>query len=328
MLRDASLLQARQTHMERLSRLYASEPFANGFFLQGVSGKSEADLYTEPQRWLDEALDDLAVRATSIMDPVVFSPLTIEPWPYGVHFIDRMFGCQVYYYEDNWWAKPLRSAIGKLESPDLANDDTWRLARELALGFVERGVTLPLYALPVIASPLNILVNLYEQDVLEAMITSPAAVNHDLRIITDLLCELHRWYRTHIPAEQLQPVAACGRCQPAGFGQICGCSTHLLSAAMYLSFVAQLDEEVLAVYPNGGMIHLCGIHTQHIPTWRSCSLLRAVQLNDRAAEDLELYFHELRDDQIIYLNPTQTMTAENAIQITGGRRLVIIPNTN
>ena len=235
-----------------------------------------------------------------------------------------MFGCQVYFYEDNWWAQTLRSAIGMLEPPDLANDDTWRLARELALGFVARGVTVPLYALPVIASPLNILVNLFEQDVLEAMITSPAAVHHDLRIITDLLCELHRWYRAHIPAEQLQLVAAGGRCQPPGFGQICGCTTHLLSSAMYQDFVAELDEELLAVYPNGGMIHLCGAHTQHIPTWRDCPALRAIQVNDRAAEDLEQYYHKLRDNQIIYLNPIQTMTADIATRITGGRRLVIV----
>ena len=328
MLCDISLLQARQAHIERLTSLYVGKAPVNPFYLQGVSGTSKADLYAEPQRWLDEALDDLAAKATSILDTVVFRPLTIEPWPYGVHFIDRMFGCQVYYYENNWWAQPIRSAIGFLTPPDLTNDDTWSLARELALGFIERHVAVPYYALPVIASPLNILVNLYEQNVLEAMIISPAAVHHDLRIITNLLCELHRWYRANMPAEQLQPVAASGRCQPPGFGQICGCTTHLLSSSMYQDFIAEMDEDVLAVYPNGGMIHLCGVHTQHIPTWRNCPSLRAVQLNDRAAEDLELYYLGLRDDQIIYLNPTQTMTAVDAIHITGGRRLVIIPNTN
>lgn len=321
---DTNLLLARKANIERLTSLYAGEALVSPFYLQGVSGKADVDLYTNPQGWLDEALADLASRAASILDPVVFRPLSIEPWPYGVHFIDRMFGCQVYYYEDNWWAHPLRSPIGTLQHPDLTIDDTWRLARELALGFIARGVTVPFYALPVIASPLNILVNLYEQDVLEAMITSPAAVHHDLRIITDLLCELHRWYRMHIPAEQLQPVAASGRCQPPGYGQICGCTTHLLSTSMYETFIADLDAEVLAVYPNGGLIHLCGAHTQHIPAWRNRPSLRAFQLNDRAAEDLERYYLELRDDQILYLNPTETMTADIAIKITGGRRLVIV----
>jgi hypothetical protein len=258
------------------------------------------------------------------LDPIVFRPLTVEPWPYGVHFIDRMFGCQVYYYEDNWWAHPLRSTIGQLQPPDLTTDDTWRLARELALGFLARGATVPFYALPVIASPLNILVNLYEQDVLETMLTSPTAVRHDLKIITDLLCELHRWYLTHLPNEQLQPVAATGRCQPPGYGQLCGCTTHLLSGGMYRDLIAPWDDQVLTVYPYGGMIHLCGAHTQHIRTWRNSLSFRAFQLNDRAAEDLEQYYYQLRDDQVIYLNPTENMTAEKALQITGGRRLVIV----
>jgi hypothetical protein len=321
---DATLLRARQQHVERISSLYAGALLIPPIYLQGVCGKAEADLHTDPQRWLDDALDDLAANATRLLDQVVFRPLTIEPWPYGVHFIDRIFGCQVSFYEGFWWSLPLRSSIGTLEPPDLTKNDTWCLARDVAVDFVKRGVTVPFFTLPVIASPLNILVNLYEQDVLEAIKTSPAAVRHDLRIITDLLCELHRWYNAHIPTEQLQQVAASGRCQPPGYGQICGCTTHLLSSAMYRDFIAELDEEVLSVYPHGGMIHLCGEHTQHIPTWRASSAFRAFQLNDRAAEDLERYYNELRNDQIIYLNPTETMTAERALKITGGRRLVIV----
>ncbi len=52
--------------------------------------------------------------------------------------------------------------------------------------------------------------------------------------------------------------------------------------------------------------------------------LHAVQINDRAAEDLKLYFEGLRDDQIIYLTPSESMTIEKAIEITGGKRLVIV----
>jgi hypothetical protein len=87
-----------------------------------------------------------------------------------------------------------------------------------------------------------------------------------------------------------------------------------------------MDSELLSVYKNGGLIHLCGIHTQHIPVWRDMKPLRAVQINDRAAEDLQAYFHGLRQDQIIYLNPTSTMTIEYAMGMTGGRRLVIVEN--
>ena len=124
--------------------------------------------------------------------------------------------------------------------------------------------------------------------------------------------------------DQLQPVIAAERCQPRGFGQLCGCTTHLVSGEVYREMLAPLDDELLSVYPNGGMIHLCGAHTQHIGVWREMQSVRALQLNDRASEDLEIYFNELRDDQVIYLNPTATMTVERAMKITGGNRLVIV----
>ena len=72
------------------------------------------------------------------------------------------------------------------------------------------------------------------------------------------------------------------------------------------------------------MIHLCGAHTQHIPTWRRMKSVRAIQINDRACEDLEIYFNELRDDQMIYLNPTPTMTVGRAMKLTGGQRIVFV----
>jgi hypothetical protein len=74
------------------------------------------------------------------------------------------------------------------------------------------------------------------------------------------------------------------------------------------------------------MIHLCGSHRQHLPVWREMESLRAVQLNDRASEDFEYYYNELRDDQIIYFFPTTEFTAESALEISKGRRIVLVAN--
>jgi hypothetical protein len=52
--------------------------------------------------------------------------------------------------------------------------------------------------------------------------------------------------------------------------------------------------------------------------------VRAVQLNDRAAEGLAEYHANLRSDQIIYLYPCDGMPAEKAVEITGGERLVLV----
>ena len=51
--------------------------------------------------------------------------------------------------------------------------------------------------------------------------------------------------------------------------------------------------------------------------------LGAIQLYDRAAWDLEEYFHRLREDQLLYLIPCEEMTVEQALKITGGKRLII-----
>jgi hypothetical protein len=64
-----------------------------------------------------------------------------------------------------------------------------------------------------------------------------------------------------------------------------------------------LDDEILSLYPGGGLIHLCGSHSQHIPTWRRMASVRAVQINDRATEDVELYLAGLREDQLLYVVP-------------------------
>ena len=160
--------------------------------------------------------------------------------------------------------------------------------------------------------------------VLLAMLTDPDAVRHDLRVISDLLCAIHRWYLAHVPPEQVQCILPNGRCQPPGYGQLCGCTTQLVSGATYREFVAPLDDELLSTYPHGGMIHLCGMHTQHIPAWNEMRSLRALQLNDRAAEDLAMYFHEMREDVVFYVNPCEGMPVERIVEITGGQRVVVV----
>ena len=77
------------------------------------------------------------------------------------------------------------------------------------------------------------------------------------------------------------------------------------------------------MHPHGGMIHLCGACAQHIPAWRKMPALRAVQLNDRAVEDLPAYFKELRQDQILYVTPDSDWPVERILQVTGGRRTVL-----
>ncbi|NLG72449.1 MAG: hypothetical protein GX495_10455 [Chloroflexi bacterium] len=317
------LIAARDAGLARLEALYRGEAPSPVNVLAGICCYSE-DAGQNWEAWLDHALDELASQAHSSLDPHVFRPLCINFNPRGVHFIDHLFGADVFRMDDgSWQVHMLSTPVGSLQRPDLDNHPTWRMMQQFALAFVERDVPAVLFGLPTIASVLNIAVNLYGQEVLLAMKTEPEAVRRDLQVISDVLCAIHAWYIEHIPSRQLQCILPHERCQPPGYGQLCGCTTQLISARSYAEFVAPHDDRLLSLYPNGGMIHLCGGHTQHIPTWRDMKSLRSVQVNDRAARDLETYFNALRPDQVFYVMPCEGMTIERILEITAGRRLVI-----
>lgn len=330
-LNDESLRQMRDGWLRRLAQLFGGVHGEQVFVLCGVGCGGQSDLYAAPEEWMVEALDDLASKAQALRDTAVFRPLCVNPWPYGVHFVDTLFGARVYELDgekNNWQAEYLRCPVGQLEDPDLQAHPSFILAKRIAAAFLGAGVSVPVFAPPVLSSPLNIALNLFGQEFLVAMLIEPDRARKDLRVITNTIKRLHVWFQRNIPFDQLQMVATTGRMQPAGHGQICGCSTQLLSADQYGEFIAPLDQEILALYPGGGMIHLCGAHAQHIPTWRAMPALRAVQLNDRAAEDAARYFSGLRPDQILYINPFAGMPVEKIMDITGGRRTVIVADLN
>lgn len=327
-LNDPERIACRELWFSRLTNLYAgkSDPFLDRYVLT-LSGRiprpseEEVSRYTDPENWVVACLELLAQQAENVEDR--FCPLCVEYSLYDTHYIDKIFGGHVYLHGDQWHTDYLQTPVGSLKMPDLETDETWSLSRRAAKAFLDADVKLPLFGLPTLSSPLNILVNLYGEEALVAMFEDEAAVRHDLGIINDVIRSLHRWYIENIPAEQLQPVISWERTQPHGFGQLCGCTTQLLGTELYRDFIAPLDDMLLGEYENGGMIHLCGAHAQHIETFASMPHLRAIQINDRACADLELYLDGLRKDQIIYLNPCKEMSAEEAVRLSGGERLVI-----
>ena len=329
MLNDPESLTARERHMARLEALYAGERPEQPFFLQGIGGGSSVDPAANPAGWVADALQSLAKSAERSRDLRVFRPLSLEHGFLGVHFVDAVLGATVVPTTQEgaggWWNEHLMSPVGTLQPPDLSRSVPWQQAQALARAMADSQAGNVFFAPRVLSSPLNIAVNLYGEEFLVALAMKPAAARRDLRVITDTIKTLTNWFLQTIPTLQYQPVCVGGRCQPRGFGQICGCTTQLLSAEQYRAFIAPLDAEVLSCYPRGGgMMHLCGAHAQHLETWRAIPQLRAVQLNDRAAEDFPRYFAGLRDDQVIYLNPTATMPVERALAISGGRRVVLV----
>ena len=325
-LNDPKLIARKEKIFERLQDFYDGKQTEKTLNLNGtVFFPAGVDPYTEPEKWVDAALTMMAEHAERISaDEEILRPLCIEFGPYGVHFVDKILGAEVANTDGQWYCKTLKKEVGTLEMPDLENDPTFVLATRVAKRFLEHNVKLPIFGLPTIASPLNVILNLYGGEVFYAFLDDEEAVRHDLRIITDVQKQIHQWYRDHIPEKQLQPVVSWERTQPYGCGQICGCSTQMLSPSLYEEFVKDLDDELLGVYPNPGMIHLCGSHAQHISLFASMKNLKTLQLHNRAAQDLKLYLDGLRPDQQIYVNCCEEMPYEQAFEISNGHRVVFV----
>ena len=160
--------------------------------------------------------------------------------------------------------------------------------------------------------------------VLMDMLLEPEAVEHDLEVITQAQEAMHSWYLQQIGEDQLQCTTAVIRLQPPGYSQICGCSTQLISPHLYKELIGPYDERILMAHPRGGMIHLCGSHLQHLETFKAMKCLRALQLNDQAADDLEKYAEVLRNDQVLYVRPTEKMPPEKIEELCANRPSVIV----
>lgn len=325
-INEAALCEKRDEWFSKLQDFFdLKATYPRGFRLLGLTAGAPVNICEEPEAWVDACLEDIARnRAQDIMNDEKFVPVCMWCWIYGVHFMDKVMGGELYYSNGDCNCAYLKTPIGELAEPDLENNETFSIATRAAKRFAEVGGGFPIFGLPIIASPLNIGINLYGQELLIAMLEEPEAARRDLETINRTLIQAHRMFQSIIPKQQLQCCVTDSRTQPPGYGQICGCSTHLLSGELYREMVADLDDALLGVYEKGGMIHLCGGHTQHIEAFRNMKNLKTVQLNDRAAGNLELYFKGLRGDQIIYLNPCPEMPVERALEITKGERLVII----
>jgi len=332
-LNDPVLIAARDKWLSRIWDMYNGKSDMI-FFLQGCMFKSTCedylsyfsrDMYETPEQWLCECLAYLDEHAENILDENTFYPVAISYEPYGVHFIDKILGAEVFFQDEQWYSNYLSTPVGQLTYPDLENNETWRKAQQTAIAFANSGTTLPVFGLPGIISTLNAALNIYGEALLVEMYENPENVMHDFNVINHVQRDMHNWFRRTIPEKQLSPaLPGAGRTQPPGFGHVCGCSSQLISPELYRKFVMQFDAASLGVYPNGGMIHLCGSHSQHIPVWREMKEVRCVQINDRAACDLELYYKGLREDQLIYFNPCEQMTVDDAFRITGGHRTIFV----
>ncbi len=322
-------VQAR--HQRRVAELYGGRQPEHVIAIAGASygrshglaGTREIDMLARPEAWLADVIDDMASRAHLAADQVTFRPLTIEPDPWGVHYIDALFGAEVYFHEGQVWSDPLACDVADLQAPALADSPLFRQSLRLAELAVEAGQGKLLVTTPVLSCPINIAINLFGERFLEALVERPDAARRALRIVTDVIVACTRAFFDVIPQDIRRGTVAANRYAPPGYGFLDGCATQLVSGAHYRDFIAPLDAEILRLSPHGGMIHLCGGHGQHIAAWRGMSELKSVQVNDRATDDLPLYVAGLRPSQVLYIAPTEKTPVDRALELARGRPVIL-----
>jgi hypothetical protein len=316
-----------RAHLDALFRGDDVEPFyiwgVTGGASHGLWGTNTIDMLREPRAWLEDVLRDLEEWKNAALDEHTFRPLVIELDALGTHFIDAIFGAPTGFESGQVWSQILPYDLAELEMPNLENCETFQQSLELARLAVEYSQGKLFISNPVLSCSVNIALNLFSDEIYLALEERPDDARRALRIINDVIIECMRAFNGILPQQQHLVSVGAHRAMPPGFGSIDGCATQMISRLHYEEFFAPLDDELLQQHANGGMIHLCGAHAQHIPVWRNMKSLRAIQLNDRAADDLERYFAGTRDDQILYVMPTAQTPAKRVLEITGGRRVVL-----
>ena len=320
-LSDPELLEIQAKHFADMESVYDgtnARPFVLSGFYGGTGNPADGPM----EEQLARALDDLAAQAELMRDERIFRPLCFDVSTYGEGFAEYLFGLPD--LGPNAGELPrLDTPVGTLDPPPLDTCPAWQNAKTQTEMFMELELPVPLFSGSYITSPLVEAVNLYSEAFLIATLQDTDAAMHDLRVLCDVQVQMRKWYVDNVPVEQLQWVAPRLRGTPVGMSQIDGCTAQLVSPELYAEMIAPLDAGSLMVAPRGGMIHICGYHSHHLPTWRDADWLRALQLSGDAMTDLPLYHKELRNDQVTYVSPHATMELEQIMEVTGGKRTII-----
>jgi hypothetical protein len=265
----------------------------------------------------------MAERRDLLADRAVYRPAVIHMDPLGVHFVDALFGANVYIHGPQVWSDELAIGVSELQPPDLARSEVLMRTLTLMRKAVAASDGRLLIGAPVLSCAINTGINLFGQRFLTALVDDPAAVRRAVGIITDVMLDLMRVFAARIPDAIRRTSVPENRYAPPGHGLIDGCATQLVSARQYREFFAGSDAAALGASPGGGMMHLCGAHRQHIPALCEMRALRSVQVNDRATDDLSHYVNGLRPDQLLYVAPTEKTPAERVIELVAPERLVL-----
>ncbi|MCQ2399755.1 MAG: hypothetical protein MJ072_04545, partial [Clostridia bacterium] len=142
-LDDEKLLRIQNGWFDRLQGVSDGKfDVGKGFRLKGILAPWTNVIYEDPERFIDESLEFVANKAEVLLEEDVFRPLTVSCGAYGVHYIDKILGAEVF-QRDDWYNNYLTTPVGTLKAPDYMNDPTVQLTLRMAKRFTEVGGRVP-----------------------------------------------------------------------------------------------------------------------------------------------------------------------------------------
>ncbi len=323
-LNDPDLIAIRDDWFGHMQAVYdGANDGEPAFILSGLTPPCEVPEGASLEEAMHLEFDAMASEAHLMRDDRVFRQVASGASGHGKGWDDDFFPLPA---EPDPVTKLRRitEPVGCLEMPDMDKCEGWQNMKRSTEIFLEADVKLPLFTAVASSGPIVEAVSLYgAEKFLLAMYDDPAAVHNDLSVLAGIAIEQRQWFIDNVPEQQLQGIIHRLRGQPPGYGQIDGCTAQLLSPDSYREFVAPYDDAIFRIYPKGGMLHICGYHHQHIPMWREMESLKVMQLSGDSMTFLQLYFDGLRDDQLMFVSPHATMSLDDIMEVTGGRRVVI-----
>ena len=281
------------------------------------------------EEWLDDACNRLAEQRDLLADTINYRPLSLSVNRAGHHFVGAALGCRMGEDASGTMVVLPEGRLSWDEQTFYVPDPLGcPLVRE-ALEVVDRILDITKGRIPIelphIPSPLMLAVDLFGEEFLIAL--ADEDIEPSRRLLEELTLFGERLAATFIqrfPDAPLRGYYTGGwNLMPLGYSCLLGCTTQLVSPTTYAELIADLDQRLLGRPWQGGCMHLCGHHTQHAATWGAMPELKALQLNDAACDDLEIYFRNLREDQFLIVMPTDSMPVQECLRITKGERLVL-----
>lgn len=276
------------------------------------------------EKWLQNELRAVKENVIEALDTSsLFYPI-IEMFSfYGTHFLDKLFGAEVGFYEDQFWSKVVDYPVSQLQMPDVENSEVLKEAVEMAQWIKKKAPDGFLISMPDMGCPLNIAINLFGDKFLLEMAMDPKSAKRALDMIGDVTSRVMEVMIGAVGQETIRSHNSYYVYTPQDYAGLSICATQMVSPSDFDDLIADADTVSIPACYKGMIQHICGKSSQHVPGLAKMQSVKGIQLNDIATEDYAAYYKGLRQDQIFYMR-LKPIKLDEVLAVSGGDRTIIV----